>query len=133
VELSLVWMQEPIKVNLHEYTPQVSRVTFTTHYYLNKQTDSFTEKSKQVIPLALVKEDWASDDLTYYEQWLEGILKDRTKLLRFGSTCYSEYSDDFLKRLFSIFLEYEPDDKKEVRFIRRERLLGLTSVGPITS
>jgi hypothetical protein len=116
-ELTLLWMQEPIKVNLHEYTPQVQEVTVAIHYYLDKRTDSFSQKANQAVPLALVKDDWASEDITHYEEWLDGILTDRSKLQRFGETCYSEYGNDFLQRLFTIFLEYESDDKKEVIYI----------------
>jgi hypothetical protein len=115
VELSLLYAQLPIRVRLHEYQPKGGLINVYIQYTLDEQTDSYIKRSKQSIPLALAKDDWATDDVTPYEEYLNGIINDQQKLRLFGRTCYSGFHDDFLKRLFEIFMTYEPEDNKEVR------------------
>lgn len=115
LELSLLYAQLPIRVKLHEYQPKGGLVNLCIRYVLDTQTDTYVKQSKQAIPLALSKDDWASEDVTPYEDYLNSIINDRHKLRTFGETCYESFHNDFLRRLFEIFTTYEAEDDKEVR------------------
>jgi hypothetical protein len=117
LELSLLWRQPPIMVQLHEYQPKAQGDTRTVMYILDKAQDRYVRQMKYAVPLALAKEEWYTDDVTLYEKYLDDIIKDRTRLRRFGRTCYSGFNDDFLQRLFEIFMDYNPGDEKEVCFL----------------
>lgn len=114
IELSLLWNQDPIAVKLHEYQPNQINSQITIQWKLAKYTDSYVRQATQSVPLALRDDAWKHDDVTCYDEYLDNIVNDREKLRKFGDSCYSDFSDNFLQRLFQIFMNYEPHDAKEV-------------------
>lgn len=128
LELSLLWRQPPIMVQLHEYQPKAHGDTKTVMYILDKTQDRYVKQFKYAVPLALAKEQWYTDDVVPYEQYLDDIIKDRTRLRRFGQTCYSGFSDDFLKRLLEIFMDYNPADEKEVCLFAPSNVLQILNI-----
>jgi hypothetical protein len=114
VQLSLVWQQPPLQVKLYEYQPRGDHAAYAIKFNLDKENDRYVKARKQAVPLTLSTEDWATDDLTPYENWLNRIIDERERLEKFGRTCYSGFNEKFLQQLFEIFMQYKSTDKKEV-------------------
>lgn len=113
VELSILWAQETMSIKLYEYMPQ-ARQFVGIHYILDKQNDKYEKVTATAPPLVLHQDEWAGEEYSQYEQYVDDIVNDREKLTRFGDSCYAGFSDNFLRRLFGIFMQYEAEDKQKV-------------------